>query len=473
MKFGDKLKQLRIGKGWTQADLAKELYVSRSAVAKWEQGRGYPSLELLEKLSDIFDYSIDDFLDENEYRGMTLKSDQTVKSHSRFNKIIMIIGGVLIVMTLFLLGLYFNLNNNDKQAKRFEKVFYGKVEVKEGGLDFTCAHPVYLDGEYTFSVSSEEAGGINVYDKFGKNKNIDVLRSGYKVKISLYTEKRWVNVNDLPMEVKIYRVDIIDDYVEGDYYTYGFFLSAESVTYEQAPVYDKKKGNEEVLEWAGEAEYLGERYPYFIEDMYGYTYSGSIIQREEAKTTAYMQDSYEASVPIERTVDYNVTISCGVGTLYVYVLDTSEKGYSLVEELSFDNIKEEHITFFQTNVNIDNVRFMGYGYNNEELSSKDSPDSLVGSFHLNIVVYNDLTYVEIEEYDKNHTVIHKTQIGKQSDIKMNMFITQDDTRYIKILGYATNSEGFTIEFSATRGDTIKVPIKTYYGFIITKELKVY
>ena len=472
MKFGEKLKQLRIGRGWTQAELARELYVSRSAVAKWEQGRGYPSLELLEKLSDIFDFSIDDFLDESEYRGMTLKSDQTVKSHSRFNKIIMIVGGILIAMTLLLLGLYFNLNNNNNQAKRFEKVFYGKVEVKEDGIDFTCKHTVYLGGEYTFSVSNEEIGAISVYDKFGKSEDIDALRSGYKVKISLYTEKRWVNVKDLPIEVKIYRVDIIDDYVKGDYYTYGFFLSTEPVTYEQAPVYDKKKGNEEVLEWAGEAEYLGERYPYYMEDMYGYSYHG-IIEREEEKTTAYMQDSYGASVPIARKVYYNVTVSCGIGTLYVYALDTSEKGYSLVEELSFDNIKEEHITFFQTKVNIDNVRFMGYGYNNEELSSKDSPDSLVGSFHLNIVVYNDLTYAEIEEYDKNHTVIHKTQIAKQSDIKMNMFITQDDTRYIKILGYATNSDGFTIEFSATRGEIIKIPIKTYYGFIITKELKVY
>ena len=59
MKFGEKLKQLRIGRGWTQAELARELYVSRSAVAKWEQGRGYPSLELLEKLSYIFNFSID------------------------------------------------------------------------------------------------------------------------------------------------------------------------------------------------------------------------------------------------------------------------------------------------------------------------------------------------------------------------------------------------------------------------------
>jgi len=46
LKFGEKLKELRNEKGWTQEKLAKELYVSRSAVAKWEQGRGYPILVL-------------------------------------------------------------------------------------------------------------------------------------------------------------------------------------------------------------------------------------------------------------------------------------------------------------------------------------------------------------------------------------------------------------------------------------------
>ncbi len=91
MKFCEKLKQLRTGKGWTQEKLAKELYVSRSAVAKWEQGRGYPSFELIERLSDIFEFSIDDLLSEKEYRMMTIETNIKSKRQKNYNKIIGII----------------------------------------------------------------------------------------------------------------------------------------------------------------------------------------------------------------------------------------------------------------------------------------------------------------------------------------------------------------------------------------------
>lgn len=39
----DKLKELREKKGLSQQELADKLFVSRSAVAKWENGNGIPS----------------------------------------------------------------------------------------------------------------------------------------------------------------------------------------------------------------------------------------------------------------------------------------------------------------------------------------------------------------------------------------------------------------------------------------------
>ena len=52
--FKDKLKELRKHRNLTQEELAKELYVTRSAVAKWEQGRGLPEEETLHRLCDLF-----------------------------------------------------------------------------------------------------------------------------------------------------------------------------------------------------------------------------------------------------------------------------------------------------------------------------------------------------------------------------------------------------------------------------------
>ena len=62
MEFNEKLQELRKNKGLTQEELAEVLYVSRTAISKWESGRGYPNIESLKEISKFFDVSIDDLL---------------------------------------------------------------------------------------------------------------------------------------------------------------------------------------------------------------------------------------------------------------------------------------------------------------------------------------------------------------------------------------------------------------------------
>lgn len=65
MEFKDKLKKLRQEKGLSQKALADAIFVSRSAVAKWENGLGYPSAESLEGLASYFSLSADELKTEN------------------------------------------------------------------------------------------------------------------------------------------------------------------------------------------------------------------------------------------------------------------------------------------------------------------------------------------------------------------------------------------------------------------------
>ncbi len=62
MEFNEKLQELRKNKGLTQEELAESLYVSRTAISKWESGRGYPNIESLKDISKFFEVSIDDLL---------------------------------------------------------------------------------------------------------------------------------------------------------------------------------------------------------------------------------------------------------------------------------------------------------------------------------------------------------------------------------------------------------------------------
>lgn len=59
MKIADTIRVERKKKELTQAQLAEQLFVSRQLISKWETGKGYPDLEQVAKLSEIFDLSID------------------------------------------------------------------------------------------------------------------------------------------------------------------------------------------------------------------------------------------------------------------------------------------------------------------------------------------------------------------------------------------------------------------------------
>lgn len=62
MEFHEKLAELRKSKGMTQEELAQALYVSRTAVSKWESGRGYPSIDSLKEISRFFAVTIDELI---------------------------------------------------------------------------------------------------------------------------------------------------------------------------------------------------------------------------------------------------------------------------------------------------------------------------------------------------------------------------------------------------------------------------
>ncbi len=60
MEFREKLQMLRKKQGLTQEELAQLLYVSRTAVSKWESGRGFPSMDSLRRLACVFSVTIDE-----------------------------------------------------------------------------------------------------------------------------------------------------------------------------------------------------------------------------------------------------------------------------------------------------------------------------------------------------------------------------------------------------------------------------
>ena len=82
MEFNEKLQELRKRKGLTQEQLAESLYVSRTAVSKWESGRGYPNIDSLKRVAEFFSVSIDDLLSDGN--PLTVPEEKTEPEEKPF-----------------------------------------------------------------------------------------------------------------------------------------------------------------------------------------------------------------------------------------------------------------------------------------------------------------------------------------------------------------------------------------------------
>lgn len=81
MEFHEKLQQLRKQKGLTQEELAQALFVSRTAVSKWESGRGYPNIDSLKAIAKLFSVSVDDLLSGEQLLTVAQEDRKQTKTH--------------------------------------------------------------------------------------------------------------------------------------------------------------------------------------------------------------------------------------------------------------------------------------------------------------------------------------------------------------------------------------------------------
>ena len=86
MEFHEKLQELRKQKGLTQEELAESLYVSRTAISKWESGRGYPNIDSLKAIAKFYCVTIDELLSGEEV--LTLAEEDQKQKESQLRDLV-------------------------------------------------------------------------------------------------------------------------------------------------------------------------------------------------------------------------------------------------------------------------------------------------------------------------------------------------------------------------------------------------
>ena len=83
MEFNEKLQELRKQKDLTQEELAEALYVSRTAISKWESGRGYPNIDSLKAIAKFFHITVDELLSGDELLTLAEENTKQRITHAR------------------------------------------------------------------------------------------------------------------------------------------------------------------------------------------------------------------------------------------------------------------------------------------------------------------------------------------------------------------------------------------------------
>lgn len=76
MNFGERLKQIRLEKGYTQKDIINKINISQNGYSSWELGKTEPNLTSLKKLSNIFHISVDYLLGMENEEGLIIMQNE-------------------------------------------------------------------------------------------------------------------------------------------------------------------------------------------------------------------------------------------------------------------------------------------------------------------------------------------------------------------------------------------------------------
>ena len=149
MEFGKKLQELRKRKGLTQEELAQALFVSRTAISKWESGRGYPNIDSLKAIAKFFCVSVDDLLSGEQV--LTIAEEEQKEKSGIVRDLIF---GLLDICSLLLLFLPFFGQRTDGKVQAVSLLSLDGVSVYLRILFFDLVSSLSVAGLLTLTLQN-------------------------------------------------------------------------------------------------------------------------------------------------------------------------------------------------------------------------------------------------------------------------------------------------------------------------------
>lgn len=190
--FKDRLVELRKLNNDTQVGLAKRLNVSRSLVAKWEQGRAYPNEEDLEQILILYNIQIEELISPKELK---LAYGKSLKNNKLKNIIIFIL--LIVATTSLVLSIVFGLKKNNT-------TYIGGINVKEE----------FLLRKYTDINGNVQPLVLNVEPRLSFNNEYGYAYESLTINKIKYTDKSSLYFIYYRLDITSGRIAFFNDHLD-------------------------------------------------------------------------------------------------------------------------------------------------------------------------------------------------------------------------------------------------------------------
>lgn len=157
MELHDRLHELRKKNGYTQAELAEKLGVSRQSISNWELGTIVPSTSRLKKISELYSVPLETLLrddvsgeqkkdDENATNIESVSSesdpvaneDTVAKKRHKKKYALVVLAGAALLLVLGVVAFSIAMGNAEKSGTQLDQLENEEIEVpSESSFDFT------------------------------------------------------------------------------------------------------------------------------------------------------------------------------------------------------------------------------------------------------------------------------------------------------------------------------------------------
>lgn len=453
MNFIEKLKKYRSDNNFTQENLAKALYVSRSSIAKWEQGRGFPSLDILSRLAQLMDTTLDDLVSEKEIKTITLKNSDKLKRNSFAIKIIVVVVVLAVIFSCVVLAITLKVRHEEDQIIG-ESIFVKIINTENGFAAMASDNSM-------INFDNADISHVKVFNRHGKQIAYKDLKVGYYVMLTYFDK-------NLPKKTttNLTTIEIIEDYVD-DYEIYGFLISTTDGAIDPVPINLSTLSIDynASINIGGEEYHSSFKYPYYIYFDTGShsKYGGSDLittQTEFGFQTINDSNGNEYERMLSRDIRCSVTVDkAAFESIWVYVIDNSEIGYYLHGKFTFNSCPSINGHIIKEKIKNENNFY--------------EPYSIEVTYHIFFEIVDSHT-ITVYEYDKNHTLI-KEQIFNSYEDYMNInfmpnkYTVSKNTLYVIV---KDESENKSSSYLLGLGESTKFTLSNYFGYVFKINLEI-